>query len=82
MNNNGYSNLKFPTLLIEKVARLIDARTLQFPSVGDVFTPVVTYMESQYIMEHADENKVMACPTAHVINMDNQSKDVRLLWSM
>ncbi len=31
--------LSFPTHLIEKVARLIDARTLQFPSVGNVLSP-------------------------------------------
>ncbi len=37
VNRNGYDN--FPTLLIEKVARLIDVRTLQFLSVGDVLSP-------------------------------------------
>ncbi len=30
-NSNGHCNLSFPTLLIEKPARLIDSRTLHFP---------------------------------------------------
>ncbi len=38
MNNNGYSNLSFPTILIEKVARLMVTRTLQFPSVSGVLS--------------------------------------------
>ncbi len=38
MNSNGYGNLSSPTLLIEKVARLLDARPLQFPFVGDVLS--------------------------------------------
>ncbi len=39
MNNTGYGNLRFLTILIEMIARMIDARTLQFPSVGDVLSP-------------------------------------------
>ncbi len=38
INSNGYSHLSFPTLLIEKLARLIDAIILHFPSVGDVLS--------------------------------------------
>ncbi len=36
MNHNGYSNVSLPTLLIEKVARLIDVRTMQLSSVSNV----------------------------------------------
>ncbi len=39
MNHNRYGNLSFHTIWIEKVARLIDARTLRFPSVGIVLSP-------------------------------------------
>ncbi len=41
LNRNGYGNLSFVTLLTEDVARLIDVRTLQFPSVGDVLSLVI-----------------------------------------
>ncbi len=43
MNSKGYGNLSFPTLLIERVARRIDAKTLQFPSVGDIYANTVTF---------------------------------------
>ncbi len=39
MNNNGYCDLSFPTPLIEKLARMIGARTLQFSTAGDVLSP-------------------------------------------
>ncbi len=47
MNSNGYVNLSFPAFLIENVARLIDAITLQFPYVGDVLSP---YLEVKSII--------------------------------
>ncbi len=41
VNSNGYGNRTFPTPLIDKAFRLIDSRTFQFPSVGEVFVPPI-----------------------------------------
>ncbi len=56
MNNNGYSYLSFPTLLIKKVAKLIDARTLQFFSVGDLWS-----RDSMYDSGHERSNYFLRC---------------------
>ncbi len=60
MKSNGYSN--FPTLLIEKIARLIDARTWQFPSVVDVWSPLLDTNSSWLVRQ---ESGVVPLPWCH-----------------